>query len=66
MSKNLNAIVGLCAECRHARTVPHPRGGPPYWLCALAATDPRYAKYPRLPVRLCAGHAPGGAPQGGE
>jgi hypothetical protein len=26
--------------------------------CALAATDPRFERYPRLPVRACEGHAP--------
>lgn len=49
-------FVGLCADCRHARTVVTPRSV--FWLCELAATDPRYAKYPRLPVLACDGHAP--------
>ncbi len=48
--------VGLCFACRHARRVPTPRDT--YWLCQLAATDPRFAKYPRLPVRECSGHEP--------
>src|SRR5437870_3116684 len=40
--------VGLCGTCRHARQVPTDRTL--YWLCGLAAIDPRFAKYPRLPV----------------
>jgi hypothetical protein len=49
-------LVGLCADCRHARTVATPRSV--FWLCTLAATDPRYPKYPRLPVLACDGHSP--------
>ena len=48
------ARVGLCFTCRHARRVPTPRAV--YWLCELAATDPRFEKYPRLPVRACPGY----------
>jgi hypothetical protein len=48
--------VGLCLTCRHARRVPTPRAT--YWLCALSATDPRFEKYPRLPVLACTGYEP--------
>ena len=48
--------VGLCATCRHARRVPTPRAT--YWLCGRAATDPRFEKYPRLPVLSCPGYEP--------
>lgn len=51
-----NDPVGLCARCLHARLVPTPRAR--YWLCGLAATDPSFDKYPRLPVRECPGYAP--------
>lgn len=27
-------------------------------MCLLSKTDERYAKYPSVPVRLCAGFAP--------
>ncbi len=47
--------IGLCIECVHSRVVPHPRGGVGYWRCAKADDDPRYAKFPRLPVRECDG-----------
>jgi len=50
------AVVGLCLTCRHSRRVPAPRAT--YWLCELAASDPRFVKYPRLPVRECGGYEP--------
>lgn len=46
--------IGLCARCRHARIVTTPRSQ--FWLCALAASDPRFARYPRLPMSECPGH----------
>jgi len=51
-----DARAGLCLTCRHARRVPAPRAT--YWLCELAATDPRFEKYPRLPVLACPGYEP--------
>jgi hypothetical protein len=48
--------VGLCFVCRHARRVPTPPIT--YWLCRLSSTDPRFDKYPRLPVRACPGFEP--------
>ena len=30
-------------------------GNPGYYLCGLSGVDPRYAKYPVLPVTDCAG-----------
>jgi hypothetical protein len=53
--------VGLCRTCRHARQVPTARAL--YWLCGLAATDPGFTKYPRLPVLECAGYQPGERPR---
>jgi len=52
--------VGLCATCRHARRVESARGSC-FWLCARNADDPRFAKYPRLPVLQCAGFEAGDA-----
>ncbi len=48
--------VGLCADCIHARTVKTRRSV--FWRCARAATDPRFVKYPRLPVLECRGYEP--------
>jgi hypothetical protein len=47
--------VGLCATCRHARVLETPRSV--FWRCLLAAEDPRFDKYPRLPVIECIGYA---------
>ena len=49
--------VGLCLDCVHARIVPSRQAR--YWLCRLAAVDPRFARDPRLPVLACAGYVPG-------
>ena len=49
--------VGLCAHCRYARIVTTPRSR--FWLCARAASDPRFARYPRLPMLECPGHENG-------
>ena len=47
--------IGLCAACRHARLVQSARGST-FYLCRLAESNPRYARYPRLPVLRCAGY----------
>ncbi|MBX7166324.1 MAG: hypothetical protein K1X74_08230 [Pirellulales bacterium] len=46
--------VGLCAGCRHARRVETGRGST-FYLCGRSQHDPRYPKYPRLPMLDCAG-----------
>ncbi len=45
---------GLCAVCRHVHRN-ETRKGTVYWRCTRAATDPRFPKYPRLPVLTCPG-----------
>ena len=50
--------TGLCATCRHHRWISNRRGSS-FLLCGRAAEDPRYPKYPPLPVTLCAGYEPG-------
>jgi hypothetical protein len=47
------ARVGLCLACRHAARVTGARST--FYLCRRAATDPRFQKYPRLPVLACPG-----------
>jgi hypothetical protein len=49
--------AGLCARCVHAQIIRSDRGSR-FYLCRLSAVDPRYPKYPRLPVLECAGHVP--------
>ena len=47
--------IGLCRTCRHARVVGNRRGSQ-FYLCQLSEIDPRFAKYPRLPMLHCAGY----------
>jgi hypothetical protein len=50
--------VGLCSDCEHARIIRSDRGNV-FYLCRLSATDPSFAKYPRLPVLRCPGYKVG-------
>ena len=45
---------GLCAACRHGRPTGNSRGST-FWLCERSRTDPRYVRYPALPVLSCPG-----------
>jgi hypothetical protein len=54
----MNDRVGLCASCRHARHLRSSKGSE-FWLCERSKSDPRYRKYPQLPVVSCAGHERG-------
>jgi hypothetical protein len=47
--------AGLCGDCAHARRIESDRGAV-FFLCELSATDPRFPKYPRLPVLSCSGY----------
>lgn len=47
--------VGLCRTCVHARVIQSARGST-FYLCRLSETDPRFDKYPRLPVVRCNGY----------
>ena len=49
---------GLCLTCAHARVQRNDRASE-FWRCARAERETDYPKYPRLPVRSCAGHEPG-------
>jgi hypothetical protein len=51
--------IGLCATCTHMRRVESDRGAV-FYRCALAESDPRFPKYPRLPVLQCDGYKRGG------
>ena len=53
--------IGLCATCKHVRVVRSDRGSV-FYQCLLAATDSRFAKYPRLPVLRCSGYEKREAP----
>jgi len=54
---------GLCADCRHAERVGSSKGSV-FLLCRLSRTDPRFPKYPRLPVVACAGYSKLSPPSG--
>ena len=49
------ARVGLCLTCIHSRKVTSGKGST-FRLCELSKTDPRFPKYPPLPVLRCAGY----------
>ncbi len=48
---------GLCDECRHQRLVPNTRGSV-FSLCERSRTDPRFPRYPPIPVLSCPGFEP--------
>jgi hypothetical protein len=50
-------LVGLCADCLHARRIESDRGAT-FLLCELSATDAAFPKYPALPVIRCSGYTP--------
>jgi hypothetical protein len=54
-------LVGLCARCHHARVQTTARGST-FWRCGRAESDPRFVRYPTLPVRVCPGFDAAAAP----
>ena len=46
--------AGLCSRCVHQKLIRNTRGST-FSLCERSKTDPRFPKYPRLPVTRCAG-----------
>jgi hypothetical protein len=50
--------AGLCDTCRHVRRITSDRGSV-FYQCRLAQVDPRFPRYPRLPVRACDGYEEG-------
>jgi hypothetical protein len=49
--------VGLCGSCEHAQKITSSKGST-FYLCRLSETDPRFRKYPSLPVTACIGYQP--------
>lgn len=49
--------AGLCETCRHARALASRSSV--FLRCALAETDPRFPRYPRLPIISCRGYERG-------
>lgn len=50
--------MGLCATCVHVRVVTSSTGST-FYRCSLADVDPRFRRYPALPVLSCAGYEKG-------
>jgi len=60
--------VGLCATCRWVRIVTNRRGSV-FYRCLRADDDPRFVRYPPLPVITCPGYEqldPGQSPSSAE
>ena len=55
MKNQESAKVGLCANCAHVQIIKSDRGSV-FYMCLLSKTDPRFPKYPRLPVIACSGY----------
>ena len=50
--------AGLCDSCKHQKLISNTRGST-FSMCLRHRTEPeRFAKYPPLPVRACAGYEP--------
>ena len=47
--------AGLCASCRFVEVITSSRGSA-FYLCTLSETNPRFSRYPMLPVRECSGY----------
>ncbi len=47
--------IGLCFSCRWMRRVTNRRGST-FFRCGRADSDPRFPRYPALPVLACAGY----------
>jgi hypothetical protein len=52
------ARAGLCATCRHAAVIVSDRGSR-FYRCERSKTDPRFPRYPPLPVVSCIGYDEG-------
>jgi len=48
---------GLCGHCVHCQPIDGARTQ--FYLCRLSATDPRFPRYPPIPVLACSGHVEG-------
>ncbi len=59
------AEAGCCSTCEHAEAVVNRRGSV-FVLCRLSKTDPRFPKYPRLPVTGCDGYRKSETPNPGK
>lgn len=49
--------AGLCESCANVKIV-ETRKGSRFYLCMLSEVDPRFPKYPGIPVLRCIGYVP--------
>lgn len=49
--------AGLCERCANVKIV-ETRKGSRFYLCTLSEVDPRFPKYPGIPVLRCIGYVP--------
>jgi hypothetical protein len=54
--------AGLCASCLHVKVIASSRGSV-FYQCGLSFVDPRFPKYPALPVRACIGYVRADGPE---
>lgn len=52
--EELRLFAGLCASCVHVQALRNARSC--FVRCALSDLEESYPRYPRLPVRWCAGY----------
>jgi hypothetical protein len=57
--------IGLCASCKHVVVVRSDRSTV-FYQCKQALTDPRFPKYPNLPVLNCSGYEDMNTPRGNQ
>jgi len=55
LSQDPTPDPGLCAARRHSRRSGNLQGST-FWRCQRSDLDPRFPRYPALPVRSCPGY----------
>jgi hypothetical protein len=55
--------AGLCERCAHVQVILSSKGSR-FYLCRMSSIDPRFPRYPAIPVLQCDGFAP--TPSGDE
>ena len=55
-------IAGLCGACSQGRPIRSGKGST-FFLCERSRDDPRYVRYPPLPMLACAGFEPSPPPK---